>query len=847
MQWTRVLPLTTSVLLCACSSSQPAQGGDAGDDAPADATPDAPPAMIESGTWMISDVTRVPDAGTCWATLFHLDVARDHVAIGARKLGCGSTTDTISELDLTVSGGSLLASGTAVGTIGPQLLDVTFPGGAGSLHIDVSGAAPAYREAVTALGATTTFTGTLQKMPDERPIALASAESGTEDVQLAGTLHAAQLPTATVTFALATAPALGTATIDPSGSFTYRGNTNANGGDAFAFSVSDGTNPTTTAQVAIQLAAVEDPPVATSQAASVVEDTPTPIALSASDPDNDPLTVTVTRQPAHGTLAVTGLTATYTPAQDYNGSDSFAYEVYDAQLWSSVATVSITVTPVDDAPIATPQTVNATGTNRTAIQLAATDVDSTGLTYAISTQPTHGTLTGSPPSVLYRANAGFTGDDAFQFTANDGTLTSAPATVTVHVLAPTYGTTTLASGYAYSPGLVYNSSASSTLYYAVAPFTGATSLYATDGTTTHLVLSETGNIATGAAFSLGTSDFLVFGTSSGFELHALADGSLLHTIASPDPTTYTQGGTLGRPSLSGSTAFIPVFWSSTTQQLAEIWATDGTAANTRRLYQIGPISGTHAGSWDINGVEYVWSGGDLLQLTATSAPAKVASLPAGATVGWGYPVGGVVWFAVNQSTGCTNGCDPTRELYRTDGTTAGTVHVATIDSGFISYGLYYPTGFNNQLYFGNNRDLFKADPTSGVTAIGPFPTNSWSGTSLSSLGAPLDKLVFWNRDEPYPTPGYFYQLYTYDGTTTTQLYQWPNNGTYIPGQPTGFDGLAFFLVHDSTLASTVLWRTDDTASGTRLEVDTSATAILGVVGGRLLLATATGVTAVAHL
>jgi Ca2+-binding RTX toxin-like protein len=92
------------------------------------------------------------------------------------------------------------------------------------------------------------------------------------------------------------------------------------------------------------------PPVANNQSVSTPEDTPKAIALTASDADGDALTYTVVAGPAHGTLSGTAPDFTYTPAVNYYGTDSFTFKANDGQLDSNVGTVTITVTPVNDAP-----------------------------------------------------------------------------------------------------------------------------------------------------------------------------------------------------------------------------------------------------------------------------------------------------------------------------------------------------------------------------------------------------------------------------------------------------------------------------------------------------------------
>ena len=94
-------------------------------------------------------------------------------------------------------------------------------------------------------------------------------------------------------------------------------------------------------------------PAAQAQSVTTAEDVPAAITLVGGDPNFDALTYAVASQPAHGTLSGTAPNLTYTPAANYNGTDSFTFTVNDGSVTSSAATVSITVTPVNDATLAT--------------------------------------------------------------------------------------------------------------------------------------------------------------------------------------------------------------------------------------------------------------------------------------------------------------------------------------------------------------------------------------------------------------------------------------------------------------------------------------------------------------
>ncbi|MGF1642379.1 MAG: Ig-like domain-containing protein [Thiotrichales bacterium] len=152
-----------------------------------------------------------------------------------------------------------------------------------------------------------------------------------------------------------TQPAHGSVTQNPDGTFTYTPAADYNGGDSFTYVVTDGKGGTSTATVNIDVKPVNDAPAANNDAVVTDEDKPVTFNVlgNDSDVDGDTLSVASFTQPAHGTVTKNpDGTFTYTPAADYNGSDSFTYVVTDGKGGTSTATVSLSVCPVNDAPVA---------------------------------------------------------------------------------------------------------------------------------------------------------------------------------------------------------------------------------------------------------------------------------------------------------------------------------------------------------------------------------------------------------------------------------------------------------------------------------------------------------------
>jgi hypothetical protein len=77
--------------------------------------------------------------------------------------------------------------------------------------------------------------------------------------------------------------------------------------------------------------------------------------------------------------------------------------------------------------------LNATSGVPLAITLTGSDPDGDALTFIVTDQPDHGTLTGTAPELIYTSASGYIGPDSFQFVVSDGVLTSTPATVTLTV------------------------------------------------------------------------------------------------------------------------------------------------------------------------------------------------------------------------------------------------------------------------------------------------------------------------------------------------------------------------------------------------------------------------------
>lgn len=240
---------------------------------------------------------------------------------------------------------------------------------------------------------------------------------------------------------LVAGPATGTLDLNADGSFTYA--PAGTGTVTFTYRTYDGTAYSNTATVTITVETANNPPVASPDSYATLEDSvlsvvvPNGVTGNDSDvDDNAALVATVVTQPEHGTLDFNSNgTFTYTPAANFNGTDSFTYRVSDGALDSNIATVTITVTAVADAPVAVDDEFTTNEDTPVSLNVTRNDVDGDGDLLFIATvgQPAHGTLTQRIGSLIYTPDADFRGTDSFTYTVTDGTGVSNTATVTITV------------------------------------------------------------------------------------------------------------------------------------------------------------------------------------------------------------------------------------------------------------------------------------------------------------------------------------------------------------------------------------------------------------------------------
>ena len=273
---------------------------------------------------------------------------------------------------------------------------------------------------------------------NDNPVALDDAATTPEDtpVTIAVLGNDSDVDADPLSVTAATSPD-GTVAINPDGTILFTPNANFNGPATIAYTISDGNGGTAAATVTVTVVPVNDPPVAVNDAVSTSEDTPVtvPVLANDTDPENDPLTVTAATA-ANGTAVINpDGTVTYTPNPNFNGVDTIVYSVSDGNGGTSTASVTVTVTPINDPPVAANDT--AAGTEDVPLIIAVlgndTDADGDPLTVTAASSP-DGTVTINPDgTVTFVPVPNFNGPTVIPYTITDGNGGTSTATVAVTI------------------------------------------------------------------------------------------------------------------------------------------------------------------------------------------------------------------------------------------------------------------------------------------------------------------------------------------------------------------------------------------------------------------------------
>ncbi len=221
--------------------------------------------------------------------------------------------------------------------------------------------------------------------------------------------------------------------------FQYIGNLGYIGSDTFQYSMIDQSGAlSNTGTVTVSVLVPNTPPLDEAASYTGTEDADILGTLSGSDINNDTLSFTIATLPTHGTVTV-GMAGsfTYTPVANYNGTDSFVYQVFDGQAYSSGASIDISLASLSDAPVATADSATLIQDTTLLIGVLSNDGDVDSVTLSITgvSLPAHGTAVVVGTGIEYTPTAGYVGTDSFTYQIEDETgLLSNTVTVSLNIL-----------------------------------------------------------------------------------------------------------------------------------------------------------------------------------------------------------------------------------------------------------------------------------------------------------------------------------------------------------------------------------------------------------------------------
>lgn len=244
-------------------------------------------------------------------------------------------------------------------------------------------------------------------------------------------------------------PTNGTLHLNTNGSFQYVPNPDFNGEDSFTYHATDGDLSSADVTVTLRVTTVNDPPRTLPDSYNVHEDTGLTVDADSgllnndSDPEHNQMRVTLQDNVSNGTLHLNpNGSFDYTPDPNYNGTDSFTYQVSDGQDTSNTETVTLTIDAVNDTPVIIGDAYTTLEDTLLTVDkakgLLANDSDPDGDSFMalLVDSPTHGTIQFLPDgSFSYLPALNYTGADSFTYKLSDGQAESTTATVKLTVRA----------------------------------------------------------------------------------------------------------------------------------------------------------------------------------------------------------------------------------------------------------------------------------------------------------------------------------------------------------------------------------------------------------------------------
>ncbi|MFM7729225.1 MAG: Ig-like domain-containing protein, partial [Flavobacteriales bacterium] len=276
---------------------------------------------------------------------------------------------------------------------------------------------------------------------NDTPVALPANLATNEDTNLAGNLSAfaTDIESSQLTFTLLTPPASGQLTVNSNGSFTYNPASNFSGNTSATYQACDAGGSCVNGTIFITINPVNDAPTAPNITLTLTEDQPVVGTItSIQDIDNSSVTITINQNQSNGIFTINNAgNYTFTPANNYFGSDVVTYTACDASNACSQGNIFLVVQAVEDLPVVNDETIVIIQDNELAGNLSTNDSDGDGdaLLYSNSTQAANGTINlAANGAFTYIPNIGFVGTEIINYAACDPQNNCANGVLTISVL-----------------------------------------------------------------------------------------------------------------------------------------------------------------------------------------------------------------------------------------------------------------------------------------------------------------------------------------------------------------------------------------------------------------------------
>ncbi|HTG45356.1 MAG TPA: Ig-like domain-containing protein, partial [Verrucomicrobiae bacterium] len=206
------------------------------------------------------------------------------------------------------------------------------------------------------------------------------------------------------------------------------------GVDSFTYRANDGRKNGRVATVSINVLNSNNPPSAVSELFLTKTNRSLFVQPRGEDLDDDAVTFEISSTPLHGAVLPENSGFRFTPEKDFLGEDSFTLRPFDGSVFGDPAVITVSVIATNATPSAQIGSAVVQPNTPAALTLSGSDPDGDSVTFAVMTQPLHGTLSGEPPKLTYTPATNYVGPDKFTFNVRDAFAETPPATFNLQVI-----------------------------------------------------------------------------------------------------------------------------------------------------------------------------------------------------------------------------------------------------------------------------------------------------------------------------------------------------------------------------------------------------------------------------